>query len=872
MLKKIIIFLILLSVYLLLHENISTYLKSSHFILLMNINESELSIWVFKCWTIIIIGFYFYRIWRGVRSSSGWIISLVFFNIIYTLNRYYFTDWLFLPESSDLKFLDLLYLVLGSEVLVIFVCHLNDTMLRYDGPFEDLRSRFKKWAESLQKVEINYNLKVGENKSVFQPGGPLENIKEDHLNRAEFVKRIAAEINKSYFEEAFSIGVIGKWGSGKSSFLNFLKQKIDNKDRVFIEYKPWLGQDSKSITKNFLILYKNKLNQFDNNFSSSIDDYYKSLSDIQGGAIGRLINTYIKITKRSNSVEDEFKRINKLLERLNKQVVIFIDDLDRLDYLEIIEVFKLIRNTANFRNTVFVTALDRAYVTNAIRKFNDYQPNTYLDKIFDYEFVLPEYSKEFIVSSINNFLKGELKVDYSIANNTEESDLYYQFLQNPRDLAKFKSFVFINYVDACRELQINEFLILELIRFRYPQVLNSIYLNENELLINPFIKTHNAIRTLARELPGPELDGPGEIKILKHLKDNELGLTSKFYLNELTIKHIIQCFHYLFSNESNEREIFSAGEDQEPVEINSIRKPEYFHAYFQLSLSTDAFRLLEFTESIEGLNWYGLKDYLFHFKAHQKSNPFNVFRAIRGKLMEWGKLEQSHKNCVNTLLWLESTGVPVPRDLFSKLFKPGSSIYESEEEAKIGAKSYLTSYEEVSHYAVGSIIHSYVTAFLRGESHRIAGLTKENLEALNLKVFKNYLKGKKIFDNEVFKMYYLNYHSIDEETNKVNMNPQVNTALRNFVKKNKDIKTAYFNGLVRSYMTPNTLKQYVFEPFIIQVFKEWREFEIFLNESEYKHKAILQEYYQSFKDNNYDSFTLDKDTVPPKDFVNMQEE
>jgi len=49
-----------------------------------------------------------------------------------------------------------------------------------------------------------------------------------------------------------------------------------------------------------------------------------------------------------------FKEINDSLKKINKKIVIFIDDLDRLDKEEVVEVIRLIRNTANFHNTFFV--------------------------------------------------------------------------------------------------------------------------------------------------------------------------------------------------------------------------------------------------------------------------------------------------------------------------------------------------------------------------------------------------------------------------------------------------------------------------------------------------------------------------------------
>ena len=65
------------------------------------------------------------------------------------------------------------------------------------------------------------------------------------------------------------------------------------------------------------------------------------------------------------------------LQKIDRPIVVFIDDLDRLGGNEIMEVLKLIRNVANFPGLKFVAAYDRAYMVEVIKKQNVESANCY---------------------------------------------------------------------------------------------------------------------------------------------------------------------------------------------------------------------------------------------------------------------------------------------------------------------------------------------------------------------------------------------------------------------------------------------------------------------------------------------------------------
>ena len=64
---------------------------------------------------------------------------------------------------------------------------------------------------------------------------------------------------------------------------------------------------------------------------------------------------------------------------IDRPVVIVIDDIDRLEKNELFEVLRLIRNTGNFANLIYVVAYDERYVVEQLSNLGIYNGRLYLE-------------------------------------------------------------------------------------------------------------------------------------------------------------------------------------------------------------------------------------------------------------------------------------------------------------------------------------------------------------------------------------------------------------------------------------------------------------------------------------------------------------
>ncbi|MEN9444571.1 MAG: hypothetical protein RIS47_1461, partial [Bacteroidota bacterium] len=209
---------------------------------------------------------------------------------------------------------------------------------------------------------------------------------EDMLNRKAYAAHLAQKILHTQSPDgSYAVGITSEWGSGKTFFMDLIKEELkrsSNQKFIQIDYNPWLNHESKTITTDFFATLASTLGNYHSQASSSIRKYAEILTEFNVSGFNDLLKPLLKLTQAPKSLSGEFTQINALIQSIGQKIVVFIDDLDRLQKEEIVQVLKLIRNSANFGNTIFVVAYDKQYMIKAIGSVSDHKPEVYLEKIF----------------------------------------------------------------------------------------------------------------------------------------------------------------------------------------------------------------------------------------------------------------------------------------------------------------------------------------------------------------------------------------------------------------------------------------------------------------------------------------------------------
>jgi hypothetical protein len=231
---------------------------------------------------------------------------------------------------------------------------------------------------------------------------------QDLLNRYPFAEHLRDYLLTER-DESCTIGILGPWGSGKSSMLSMVKKLIEEKkDSRFtiIEYNPWyFGESHHEVLQRFLLQLLKEIRQrygINAKLNREIRQYAKMLSSVtlRPDMWNLAFKDAIELLFPSDEAKSMYALKNDIessLQSLGTNFIVFVDDLDRLDPSEIQAVLKLIRLVADFPSITYVLALDEEIAANSIQLMyaseddgNCEQGKKYLEKFIQLPLYLPK--------------------------------------------------------------------------------------------------------------------------------------------------------------------------------------------------------------------------------------------------------------------------------------------------------------------------------------------------------------------------------------------------------------------------------------------------------------------------------------------------
>ncbi len=318
---------------------------------------------------------------------------------------------------------------------------------------------------------------------------PISDEKDDRFQRYNFAKRIASTIIERDNSDCIVIGIYGVWGEGKTSVINFIASELKkNEHLITIKFNPWRYQDEISL-----------LIQFFETLAHALDAKIKT----KGEAIGSFVKKYGKVlsfTGFGESIEsagaafaevdiDELKkRIEKILVDNKSKIVIFIDDIDRLDKSEIHSVFRLVKLTADFKNTTYILSFDDKMVSSAIgERFGEGNQNAgqnFLEKIIQVPLHIPKAQKnalnQFCLEIVENILNtNQIKLTEEDAKRytNEFTGNILPRLETPRLAVRYGNSLTFSLPLLLGEVNLVDLLLIEAIKTFYPEYYNFIKSN-----------------------------------------------------------------------------------------------------------------------------------------------------------------------------------------------------------------------------------------------------------------------------------------------------------------------------------------------------------------------------------------------------------
>jgi hypothetical protein len=205
------------------------------------------------------------------------------------------------------------------------------------------------------------------------------------------------------------IGIAGEWGSGKSSILNLVHEKIRNEyqEAVVLRFDPWLISGRNDLITLFITELIRAIQGEPNaakklgNAVNILVKYGEHLAPLGGfwipllgPAVRALTGAYREAKKGKDSLNSLRKDLTKELDKVSVPIVVLIDEVDRVEDAEIRSVAQLVRSIADFPGISYALAYDPKRVIQALGSdapegFRDERGRAYLEKIVQLQIPLP---------------------------------------------------------------------------------------------------------------------------------------------------------------------------------------------------------------------------------------------------------------------------------------------------------------------------------------------------------------------------------------------------------------------------------------------------------------------------------------------------
>jgi hypothetical protein len=330
---------------------------------------------------------------------------------------------------------------------------------------------------------------------------PIQNEEQDRLGRAGFIPRVANSLIGRDRRKARGVivGIVGPWGSGKSSVLNLLANELEQRDPkpVVVRFDPWLvsGRDDLILAllseMHAALAAAPGLEEKAKAFLDRASPYISVLGRVGGlflPGLGETVDNGVEAIRKRLTAPGTLQQLKaavaqSLLEA-SVPIVVLIDELDRLRDDEVRTIAQLVRAVADFPHVSYVLAYDQRRVEEALggdlpgnRNERRERGRAYLEKLVHIPIPLPTAVaveiKELLLAEISAiFAENELSTTEieSARGQRLISMLSEEILTTPREVLRATS-VFRVLVGMVREeVETLDLIALSVLQTRFPEL------------------------------------------------------------------------------------------------------------------------------------------------------------------------------------------------------------------------------------------------------------------------------------------------------------------------------------------------------------------------------------------------------------------
>lgn len=715
---------------------------------------------------------------------------------------------------------------------------------------------------------------------------------EDTYNRKEFWESTYNTLNTCFFEEgSFSVAISGSWGSGKTVFMEKLKEKYkkENKYVSIIEFEAWRCDTPNLIIRNFFTQLKNELKIYIPNISLDFDKYIDLLLDDDSVKPLKIISKAIyNICKQE---KDPFNKIKEELKKSKHKVVVFIDDVDRLDADEIKEVLRLIRNTADFPYIQFIFTCDKDYICETLKKKDIEKPELYLEKFINVEISLPKYEERIICEELYNRISTTIKEVWgnNVADNEIKGMIYRRIhnctdlnkgllipniLHSMRDVIRFNNSFHVilktlnrenntnNSLEEKKEelkIELSDLFLVELLKYRFPKIYSTLDNSLFDLLETEGI--HYKLKNDAKDNIKNIIENSENVDVVYTLLEELFNNNREFTINKYY--HFDKYFMYRIDKKRlTKSELLTLGDYDFNNQISELYKDKYDHE-FEVVLG-DMLNVIN-----KGQNPYSFNiiyDIIKKIIKYNNDNTNTLLENRRKEIQNAVLVHLKDYTFINTMHlkeklglfnylnigYYETKGFDLPSFILSILEKNNLKTHlkeYNEQKAKEIVTDFLT--ETVHKVELTQVLFEYFTKKIIENEINETDLLLSKKEILNIQL--NYFeRTEDKLSNDGINLFHYCIENMDLKTKRTYCCKEALLSMKNAIENNS-------NEYFKKFIIKTSIDK--IGPFIRneQIFESNEKFEEFLNtcNTNSTEETRVKNFWELYKYNEYKDLPFD---------------
>jgi len=316
---------------------------------------------------------------------------------------------------------------------------------------------------------------------------PLSGKAEDQLERAGYSIHAAHQIVSSHtWDDSVVFGLMGPWGSGKSSVLAMIAEEIEASAPGWqvVRFSPWATGDTAGLLGDFYAalisaLPKRHRRGFRRSMGTLMQAAAPAISFVPyGGAIATLAGSAGRAISARKPWDAEFNKAAAQLRKLNTPILVIADDIDRLQADELLTLLKVVRLLGRFPGVVYLLAYDPATLYRTLSNADvvadgDDSAARFMEKIVQHPLVVPPLLPSQLLARLDAGLEAVLatckRAQLDSVRLGRLKDVYLSQLATPRAIDRYLADL-EHHLPLVSQEEINDedVIILALVRAAFP--------------------------------------------------------------------------------------------------------------------------------------------------------------------------------------------------------------------------------------------------------------------------------------------------------------------------------------------------------------------------------------------------------------------